>query len=89
MEPRELLKEIVDAMRECGEIILHADRGKNHIDEKAGHANFVTVYDKKIQQVLKERFSERRRIPMLPSPVGMPLSWIPLTGPRILSRITT
>ncbi len=58
MEPRELLKEIVDAMRECGEIILHADRGKNHIDEKAGHANFVTVYDKKIQQVLKERFSE-------------------------------
>lgn len=58
MRSEELLKEITDAVRECGEIILHADRNKNHIDEKAGHANFVTAYDKKIQQILKKRFSE-------------------------------
>lgn len=56
MESKKLLKEITRAVQECGEIILHADRSKNHIDEKAGHANFVTEYDKKIQRILKERF---------------------------------
>lgn len=55
-EAKGLLEEITDVVRECGEIILHADRSRNHIDEKAGHANFVTEYDKKIQQILKERF---------------------------------
>ena len=55
MEPKELLKKIADVMRECGEVMLHADRSKNGIDEKAGHGNFVTEYDKKIQQMLQEK----------------------------------
>lgn len=55
MEQRELLKRITDALRECGEIMLHADRSQSGIDEKAGHGNFVTVYDKRIQKMLKER----------------------------------
>lgn len=54
MESKELLKKITDIMRECGKIMLHADRSKNGIDEKAGHGNFVTEYDKKIQKVLQE-----------------------------------
>lgn len=54
MEQKELLKKITDVVRECGEIILHADRSKSHIDEKAGHANFVTAYDKKVQQILQK-----------------------------------
>lgn len=55
MEQDQLLKQITDAVRACGEIILHADRGKSCIDEKAGHANFVTTYDKKVQQELQEK----------------------------------
>ena len=54
----ELLRQISDAVRTCGEIMLHADRSKNCIDEKAGHANFVTDYDKKIQQELQKRLLE-------------------------------
>ena len=51
----ELLRQISDAVRTCGEIILHADRSKSCIDEKAGHANYVTAYDKKVQQELQRR----------------------------------
>ncbi len=54
----QLLSQITEAVRACGEIILHADRGKSCIDEKAGHANFVTTYDKKVQQELKRRLAE-------------------------------
>lgn len=54
MEQKELLKKIADVVRECGTIILHADRSKSSIDEKAGHANFVTEYDKRIQQTLQK-----------------------------------
>ena len=54
----ELLRQISDAVRTCGEIMLHADRSKNCIDEKAGHANFVTDYDKKVQQELQKRLLE-------------------------------
>ena len=55
MEKNELLEQITDAVRACGEIILQADRSKGCIDEKAGHANFVTTYDRKVQQQLQER----------------------------------
>lgn len=39
-------------------MILNADRSKLLVDEKAGHANFVTTYDKKIQEMLEESFAE-------------------------------
>ena len=40
---------------ECGAIIRDADRIQVRVGEKAGHANFVTTYDKKVQQELKRR----------------------------------
>lgn len=55
MNEEQLLGQITKAVRECGEIILHADRSKTGIDEKAGHANFVTEYDKKVQAELQKR----------------------------------
>lgn len=55
VEQNQLLKQITDVVRDCGEIILHADRSKSCIDEKAGHANFVTAYDKRVQQALQEK----------------------------------
>ncbi|MDE6219396.1 MAG: inositol monophosphatase [Lachnospiraceae bacterium] len=55
MEQDQLLKQITDTVRACGEIILRADRSRSCIDEKAGHANFVTTYDRKVQQELQER----------------------------------
>lgn len=54
----ELITQITDAVRTCGEIILHADRSRSCIDEKVGHANFVTTYDKKVQQELQRRLLE-------------------------------
>lgn len=58
MTEEQLLTQIVEAVRACGEIILHADRTKTGIDEKSGHANFVTVYDKKVQAELQNRLLE-------------------------------
>ncbi len=54
LEESRLLQDITDIVRECGGIILHADRDKSIVDEKAGHANFVTTYDKMIQEKLKK-----------------------------------
>jgi Archaeal fructose-1,6-bisphosphatase and related enzymes of inositol monophosphatase family len=55
MTEEQLLKEIIAAVRTCGTIILNADRTKSGIDEKAGHANFVTAYDKKVQEELQKK----------------------------------
>lgn len=58
MTEEQLLEEIVNAVRACGEIILNADRAASGIDEKAGHANFVTAYDRKVQSQLRGRLLE-------------------------------
>lgn len=50
-----LVEKIADAMRDCGKIMLGANRSGAFIDEKEGHANFVTTYDKKVQEELKKR----------------------------------
>ena len=47
------LDQIIDLLRECGQLVKDADRHKLHVDTKAGHANFVTDYDKKVQDRLK------------------------------------
>lgn len=93
----ELLNQIMDAVRTCGEIILHADRGRSCIDEKAGHANFVTAYDKKYSRSCKggcskscrrQFLSARRRTSTHPLQRATPLLWIRLTARQILSRTT-
>ena len=57
-EVKELLDKLTDAMKECGQLILNADRSEAMVDEKAGHANFVTTYDKMVQIKLQEKFAE-------------------------------
>lgn len=52
----ELLNEITKVMKECGQLIMNADRSEAMVDEKAGHANFVTTYDKMVQAKLQESF---------------------------------
>lgn len=51
------LREIIAEIRNAGAVILNADRAAVSVDEKSGHANFVTTYDKKVQEMLKESFA--------------------------------
>ena len=48
-----ILDKICISLRKCGQILLNADRSKAAIDAKGGHGNFVTEYDKKIQEILR------------------------------------
>ena len=42
-----IMKEIIKTVKQCGQLILNADRTTMAIDAKEGPANFVTEYDKK------------------------------------------
>ena len=55
---RDILEKITEVMKECGGLILNADRSEAMVDEKAGHANFVTTYDKMVQVKLQKSFAE-------------------------------
>ena len=55
---KELLDNIVDAVRQAGEIILGAESIEDFVEEKSGHANFVTAYDKKVQDFLFGKLKE-------------------------------
>lgn len=52
-----LCKKIEKIAKSCGRIILEADRSAFAIDVKAGHANFVTTYDKMIEEKLKKELT--------------------------------
>lgn len=54
----ETIDQVIQAARECGEIILHADRSQIGIKDKEGRANFVTAYDCKVQEELEKRLKE-------------------------------
>lgn len=45
---------ICEVVRKCGETVKYADREKLDIDAKSGQANFVTEYDRKVQEQLRE-----------------------------------
>lgn len=51
---KEIALEIKELLKECGSIMLNADRSSIKIDAKSGNKNFVTEYDKKVQIKLKE-----------------------------------
>lgn len=53
-----LVQKMTDVVRECGKYILNANRSTIEIDSKAGPANFVTEYDKKVQNLLEEKLIE-------------------------------
>lgn len=50
---KSIVNEICDLVKECGKVILDADRVKMAIDIKSGVADLVTEYDKKIQEQLQ------------------------------------
>ena len=83
-------------MCECGKIMLDAVRTADMVETKEGHANFVTVYDKKVQETLRKKLLE-----ILPEAVFvgeeddvhvsiekriLHLLWIRLTERQILSK---
>lgn len=50
-----VVEKIAQEVYACGQIIKNADRSSVRIDEKEGHANFVTSYDKRVQEELQKR----------------------------------
>lgn len=51
----ELLEKITEEVRACGVIMVNATRTMDMVSAKEGHANFVTIYDRKVQEELRER----------------------------------
>ena len=49
---------LIQIVKECGQVMLNADRSAIEIDSKAGSANFVTEYDKKVQDLLEKKLLE-------------------------------
>ena len=47
------LKSICELVRACGLFIKDIDRSHLHVDEKSGHADLVTQYDKQVQERLR------------------------------------
>ena len=54
----EVIGKIEKELIVCGDILLHADRSDKMTESKEGHANFVTTYDKMIQNILAEKLLE-------------------------------
>lgn len=54
----EFISKIEQAARDAGDIIRSAHGTDLQIEEKEGHANFVTMYDKKVQDFLTGRLRE-------------------------------
>lgn len=54
----EVLEKIVDIVKEAGEILLGAERIGESVEEKSGKANFVTAFDKKVQDFLFHSLAE-------------------------------
>ncbi|MBQ8970303.1 MAG: inositol monophosphatase [Lachnospiraceae bacterium] len=51
----QIVGQIEEIVRRCGEYILNVDRsGGGDIISKEGHANFVTKHDQKVQEILKK-----------------------------------
>lgn len=53
-----ILEEITEIVRAAGEILTSAVSIEDGVEEKEGRANFVTAYDKKVQNFLFERLGE-------------------------------
>ena len=53
-----IMKQIIQTVKECGQFILHAERSTMAIDSKEGPANFVTEYDRKVQELLEKELNQ-------------------------------
>ena len=52
-----LMKQIENDARFCGQIFYNADRSSLNVSSKEGHANFVTKYDRLVQDEIKKRLA--------------------------------
>lgn len=52
-----LVDQIAEIVYKCGDILLNADRSDSFVSSKEGHGNFVTVYDKKVQNELQKNLA--------------------------------
>lgn len=52
------LKKICDLVRACGQFIRDVDRSELQVDAKSGRADFVTKYDKIVQERLRQGLAE-------------------------------
>lgn len=57
MNNNKLLEEMKNIVRECGKIIVDADKDSLEIELKEGNNNIVTKYDKLVQNILKEKLT--------------------------------
>lgn len=57
MTDRQLTEKIAETVKEAGKIILSASGTDYGTDSKQGHANYVTKYDRQVQEFLHERLS--------------------------------
>ena len=53
-----IIKQIIDTVKQCGQLTLNAERSTMEIDAKEGPANFVTEYDKRVQQTLAKELKQ-------------------------------
>ena len=53
-----LIEQIQQVMRDCGQLMLQADRSRADVETKGRSNNLVTKYDKAVQEILKERLLE-------------------------------
>ena len=53
-----LLRRIINIVEEAGHILLEATDIEGCVEEKSGRANFVTLYDKRVQDFLFEKLRE-------------------------------
>lgn len=58
MNTEELVLKIQEIIKEAGQIMLAAHLNRADIIAKSGHQNFVTEYDKKVQEFLEERLKQ-------------------------------
>lgn len=52
MNEQVVLEKIIKLVKKAGKVILEADRSSLEVDDKEGHGNFVTMYDKEVQDIL-------------------------------------
>lgn len=53
-----MLEQIQQVMRECGQLMLGADRSHANIETKGTSNNLVTKYDKAVQEILQKKLLE-------------------------------
>lgn len=58
MNMKDILEQIAKATKECGQIMLDADREQIKISDKEGRANFVTTYDSMVQKKMQEKLAK-------------------------------